>query len=140
MPDISATIRTKTLADASISSSVGTRMYSDVLPQNVSLPAITYQVIDTLAHQHLSGIADVAQARIQIDCYAATRSAANALADDVRLALQGQNHTATGSQCILDILMPSGEVHSIDEAESGSDIRRYVTTQDFQVSYRTTTS
>ena len=129
-----------TLNDASINSTVSTRMYSDALPQNATLPAITYFVVSTTTNQHLEGIADVSQARIQVDCHAATRSAANSLADDVRLALQGQDHTLVGSQYILDIWLPSGELHGFDEAESGSDQRRYITSQDFAVSYRTTTS
>lgn len=140
MTDIGGSIRTLTLADASISSTVGTRMYSDYLRQSATLPAITYFVVDTVTNQHLTGIASASQARIQIDCYAASRSAANSLADDVRRALQGQNHTLVGSQYILDISLPSGEHHGIDPPEDGSDIRRFITSQDFSVTYRTTTS
>lgn len=140
MTDISGSIRTLTLADASVSSTVGTRMYSDYLRQSATLPAITYFVVDTVTNQHLTGIANASQARIQIDCYAASRSAANSLADDVRRALQGQNHTLAGTQYILDISLPSGEHHGIVPPEEGSDTRQFITSQDFLVTYRTTTS
>lgn len=140
MPDISATVRTITLADATVSGLVGTRMYSDTLPQNATLPAITYFVVDTVPSETLTAIANVSKARIQIDCYAATRTDANSLGDAVRLALELYNHTVSGSQYVLAIHMVGGESHTIERSESGSDQRRFVTTQDFHVSYRQTTS
>jgi len=138
--DISGTIRTRTLADATVAGLVSTRMYSDALPQVVTMPAISYFVVDTIPQETLTAIASVSSARIQIDCFADTRSAANALADAVRLALEMQNHVTTGSQYILGISLDMGEKHTFDRPEEGSDKRRYVTTQDFIVRYRQTTS
>ena len=140
MPDISATIRTMLTSEATVSAVVSTRVRSDILKENETLPAITYFVVDTVPNETLTAIADVSMARIQIDCFAATRSAANSLADGVRLALQKQGRQVVGSQHITDITLPSGERHSVDRAESGSDIRRFVTSQDFNVWYKTTTS
>jgi hypothetical protein len=139
LPDIGATIRTLTLADGTVSGLVSTRMHSDVLPQRASLPAITYSVVDTLPNEHLAGIAALSRARIQIDCYAATRAAANSLADAVRLALATHRGTTSG-QRISSITMPSGEAYSFDPVEAGSDQRRFVTSMDFYVFYQTTTS
>lgn len=139
MPDISGTIRTLTLADGTVSGLVSTRMYSDALPQNATMPAITYFVVNTDAYEHLGGIVDIARARIQIDCFAATRTAANALADAVRLALEKYEGTV-GTQFIHEINLVSGELHGIDRPEAGTDQRRYITSMDFHVHYQTTTS
>lgn len=139
MPDIGGTIRTKTLATSSVSDLVSTRMYSDVLPQSVTMPAITYTVIDTTPNEHLTGIADVSRARIQIDCFATSRAGANALGDAVRLALEKYRGTV-GTQFINEINLATGERYDIDRSETGSDQRRYISSQDFFVSYRTTTS
>ena len=139
MPDIGATIRTHTLADATVSGLVSTRMYSDVLPQSVTLPAITYNLPDTIPNEHLAGIVDMSRARIQIDCYATTRTVANSLADAVRLQLETYRGTV-GSQFINNITMPTGESYRFDVPEAGTDRRRYITSQDFFVFYRTTTS
>ena len=138
--DISADIRTRTLADGTVTALVGTRMYSDALPQNTIMPAITYFVVDTVPQECLTAIADVSTARIQIDCFADDRGGANSLADAVRLALEMKNHVLTGTQYILAINLDAGEQHTFDRPEAGSDKRRYVTTQDFRVSYRATTS
>ena len=140
MPDISATIRTMTLADGTVSGLVSTRMYSDTLPQNATLPAIRYAVVDATPNEHLSGIVGVSRARIQIDCYANTRAAANALADGVRLALEKQNHTLVGAQYINDIAMISGPADARDRAKAGEDEVRFISTMDFFVYYNTTTS
>ena len=140
MPDIGGTVRTIMLADGTVSGLVGTRVYSDVLTQNATTPAITYKVVDTVTNDVLAGIADVSRARIQVDCYGVTRPAANTLADAVRLALHGHEHTATGGQYVLDITLPSGEVYLVNEPEDGTDKRRFINSQDFMVSYRTTTS
>ena len=139
MPDIGGTIRTHVLADAGISATIGTRMYSDFLPQGSALPAITYQVVDTLPNETLSGIADVSRARLQIDSYATTRASANLLADAVRLVLEKYRGVVSG-QFINEINLATGEVYAIDRPASGSDERRFITTLDFYVFYRTTTS
>lgn len=115
-------------------------MYSDVIPQKCTMPAILYSVVDTVANEHLSGIADVSRARIQIDCFAKTRSQANSLGDAVRLALEKQNRGDNDGQFINEINLVGGEEFAFDQAESGTDQRRYITTLDFYVFYRTTTS
>ena len=140
MPDIQSTIRTLTLADGTVSGLVGTRMYSDVLPQSPTLPAIVSIVIATEAHEHLSGIANIAQATIQVDSYAETRTAANSLADAVRLALEKQGRGDNSGQFINEINLISGERHGVDAPQDGSARFRYITILDFLVSYRTTTS
>jgi len=141
MTDISGTIRTRALASASVTNLVGTRMYSDTLPQTATMPAITYFVVDTIPNECLGGtIANLSQARIQIDCFDDTRAGANKLADTVRLALEMNNHVTTDSQYILAITLDSGEQHTFDRPLEGSDKRRYIASQDFRVSYRQTTS
>ena len=140
MPDIAATFRSLLVANINVSNLVGTRVYSDQLVQGASMPAITYFVVDTLPNEHLTGIADVSRARIQVDCYADTRGGANDLADKVRLAMEKQHRGDNSGQFINEISLATGEVHSVDRPEAGSDKRRYITAQDFFVHYRTTTS
>ena len=139
MPDIGASIRTKTLADGTVAGLVSTRMYADAIPQSVTLPAISYSIIDTMPEECLTAIAAYARARIQIDCYATSRGAANSLADAVRLALE-KFSGAISSQWVFELSLVSGEYYGIDAAESGTDQRRYVTSLDFFVHYATSTS
>lgn len=139
MPDISAAIRTRLLANGTVAGLVGTRITSDVLPQGSAMPAITYEVVDTLPSETLAAIADVSRARVQVDCFAASREGANALADAVRLSLQ-MFRGSIGDQFINGIQMVTGEIQTVDRSKAGTDQRRFITTQDFYVFYRTTTS
>lgn len=140
MPDIGATIRTLTLADSSVAALVNTRMFSDVPPEQVAMPVIVYTVIDTLPNEHLAGIVNASRARIQIDCLADTRLQANQLADAVRLALEKKHRGDQNGQFIHEISLASGEQYAFLRPEVGSDERRFITTLDFFVTYRTTTS
>lgn len=133
-------MRTLTLADADVSTLVSTRMYSDALPQTVTLPAIRYLVVDTLPTECLGAIAPVARARMQVDCYAVTRAASVSLADKVRLALEKQHQGDNSGQYIHEISLQEGERHAVDRPLMGSDQRWYVTILEFFVFYTTTTS
>lgn len=140
MPDIGQTIRDRLVSDPTISGKAGSRVSADALPQSQALPAITYRVIDTVAGEILApGINDVSRARLQVECYASTRGEATELADDVRLSLQSFKGLI-GTQQINGITMATGEQYFDDPVEAGSDSRRYITTQDFFVHYRTTTA
>jgi hypothetical protein len=140
MPDISKTIRSLALADATVSGLVGTRMYSDALPQQATLPAIRYIVIDTLPTECLVDIAAIARARMQIDCYANTRAASVQLADAVRLALEKKHEGDNSGQFVHEISLQDGERHAVDRPLSGTDQRWYITILEFYVFYTTTTS
>jgi hypothetical protein len=115
-------------------------MFSDVPPEQVAMPAIVYTVIDTTPNEHLSGIVNASRARVQIDCAADTRLQANQLGDAVRLALEKKHRGNQGGQFINEISMVGGEQYSFLRPEVGSDERRFITTLDFFVTYRTTTS
>lgn len=140
MPDISATIRSILAADATVSGLVSTRIRSDFISQGETMPAIAYWVVTTTPSEHLTGIADIARARIRIECYATTRSGSHTLGDAVRLALELSNRGDNSGQFINSISLTSGESDLIDRPERGTDQRRFITQMDFDVHYRTTTS
>jgi len=65
---------------------------------------------------------------------------ANELGDAVRLALEKKHRGDQGGQFVHEISLASGEQYSFLRPEVGSDERRFITTLDFFVTYRTTTS
>lgn len=140
MPDIASTVRTILVNDATVSALVSTRIYSDILPQGATLPAVTYTVVTAVPNETLTAISNISTARIQVDCHDDTRADANTLADGVRLALELHNHTLTGSQYVNGIHMVSGPQDLFDESAAGTDERRFISSMDFRVSYTTTTS
>lgn len=140
MADIGASIRSLILADATIAAQVGTRVHSDQIPQGATLPAISYRVVDTVPQEHLTGVADIFNARIEIDCQAQTRGTANTLANLVRAELQQAIRGTFSSVYIYRIGLQTGEQYLTEPIAEGSDQQRYITSQDFSVFYRPTNS
>lgn len=140
MPDISATVKSILTNDETVSGYVSTRVFSDRIPQNAAMPAISCYVVDSVPNSHLTDIVGISRARVQIDCFANTRSTANAVADSVRLAMTHLDHETVGSQYVNAIELVSGPDESYDRAKSGEDNIRRVASMDFYVHYTTTTS
>ena len=80
---------TKLTGTTAVSDLVGDRVYPAPLPQNIADPCISFQRIDTPREYSLTGYANLASPRIQVDCWAETYEGATALANAVRQAVQG---------------------------------------------------
>lgn len=88
-------IRAHVLADTAVAATIGTRLYSSVLPEAVVLPAATFQRISTRflgGHAPSSGAA----MRYQFTAWAKTYNEAVALAEAMRLALDGWREPGVG--------------------------------------------
>lgn len=83
------------LADASVAAVVSTRVYPLELPQDATLPAIVYSDLGGPRAHSLAGDSGIGRARVQVDMYAATLDAANALAVLVRTCI----NAAFGVEC-----------------------------------------
>jgi len=68
---------------------IATRVYPLRLPQNPVLPAVTLFKVSTPREQSHGGDSALQHPRYQFSCWAETYGAAWAVADQVRLALQG---------------------------------------------------
>lgn len=92
-------IRAYVLADATVASLLGTRLYPDLLPEKVTYPAGKLFVVDIVRPGQLHGPASRAVARIQIDVWAAptsgpgARGTADAIGAAIRQRLAAQNVT-----------------------------------------------
>lgn len=119
-------LRTFLLADSTITALVGQRVHVDSLPQGSLLPALTFLRV-SVEHDHdLGGETGLATARFQIDCWASDKEAALALAERVRLRLDGYRG-AMGSITVHSVWL-DGEREWPEEEEG-----RVV--QEFLVSY-----
>ena len=77
------------LADGTVASLIGTRLYPDTVPQKVVYPAVKIQVIDVQRPGTLRNQASLATARIQFDVYAGpTTGGSRAKADVVGSAIR----------------------------------------------------
>ena len=82
--------------DTDVAALVGTRVYSGILPQNPTYPAVTIQPITEDDNNTLASRPALRWARLQIDAWAETYAGAKDLHDKVRAALNGQSYSLTG--------------------------------------------
>jgi hypothetical protein len=76
---------------------VSTRTYNKRIPQEATLPCVTYYRISTPRVQthDTSGMTGTAYPRFQFDAWAATYGSAKAITDQLRTALNGYKGTVT---------------------------------------------
>jgi predicted aminopeptidase len=138
MADVAASIRAYLLTKTAVTDLVSTRIYTDIVPQGATLPAIAYSKISTTPDHTLGNLAGVSHCRMQFDCYATTRAAANDIAEAIRAtgicAIRG---TYT-DVFICGVQLESGQRNEVDYAQDGSDDHRYVTSFDLMVHYTET--
>jgi hypothetical protein len=136
MADIGAAARTKLVGTVAVAAIVGTRIYPDHLPQKATLPAAVYHVVSGSDEVDLAGMSGVAHSRIQIDSYAATRTAANALSTTIRDAMAATHSRGLwGTVATLGTTPQGGERHDTQSVGDGSDERQFITMRDYLISY-----
>ena len=128
-------LRTK----STITDLVGTRTYVGKLPQQVTtLPVLLVQRISTTHDRHLSGASGVATSRLQLDVWAATAASARAVAEAVRVAVDGDSSLTMGTTKVAAVL-DDGESSTYEPADDGSDTGEFRITQDWIVHHAETT-
>lgn len=120
----------------SITNLVGSNIWRGRLPQSYSWssPAITFRRISEPHDHNLDGASGIAQARVQIDCWARSAATADNVAEQVRLVLQGYSGTLgtiTATSVVLDNVVSIPE-----QPKDASDEWRYHIALDFLIFYR----
>lgn len=127
MPTFEDDLKTHLAADSGITAVVADRVYPMKLPNAVTLPAVTYQEISDEPQTALDGTdGKLIRFRMQINCWAASYTAAKTLAELVRIRLQ------TGAATFKAIPLPSGQ----DVYEENT--KRFGFYRDFAFWYRST--
>lgn len=118
----SALVAIKT-ADATLNTLVGTRFHPDTLPQGVSLPCVTFQVVSrTRDYVFGSTLPTLADVRVQIDGYAASSIDRSTLASALRGAFQRYSGTI-GGETISDIRVVT-EMEMIEQLDTETEAYR----------------
>lgn len=92
-------------ADATVNGLVSGRIYPEIMPFDVTYPAISYQRISTVRYQTLEAVDGFTQVRIQVDCWDSSYSGVKALASAVKGAIDGVR--TLGSQKVHHCFMDS---------------------------------
>ena len=96
MSTLQGTLRARVLADTGVAALLGTRLYAMRLPENVVLPAATFQRISSRYIGAHNGPSGVAAMRYQFTAFAMSYNEAVELADAMRVALDGWHSPAAG--------------------------------------------
>ena len=120
--------------DANIIETAGNRIYPMVVPQDASLPAITYQILSTTGISVMAGPTNLKERRLQINCWAETYTVAEELAHKVGRSLDGYRDTAEDVKIWGIELIDEGDV--LADHKSAQVLRRYGRRLDFRIHYR----
>jgi hypothetical protein len=135
--DLVTFLKAQTGITALVGSTTSARIYPVYAKQNAALPYIVYVQSGGDSHRHLGGGSGIRRTVLQVYCYGATQSGADALAEQVRLALA--NHRgAMGDSTVNDCQQTVAPLTGFDEAEDASDSRRYWTMLVFDMSHNET--
>ncbi len=94
---IATDIRTFLLADATLTTLIGTRLYPLTLPQNPTLPAMTYQWVSGERVHTADGALGLSRPRIQFDAWATTYLVAESVFEALRKRLDAFRGAAGAS-------------------------------------------
>lgn len=133
-----ADLRHYLLANAGVAALIGQRFSPDGLSQGETLPAVAGYAIDNPRHGTLEGVQVAAVPRFQIDCYGATRDAADALAAAIDAALQTLHAAcptkigSTNSVPVCDLEI-EGPRHDRQPLPGSSDQYQYISSLDVRL-------
>jgi hypothetical protein len=102
---IEKAIRSVLVADSAVKA-ITTRCYPATLPQDPTYPLILFSKVTGNRDHHLQGPSGLAHPRFQVEAWALTYDAAKALANAIRVALDGYAGTQ-GTVVIRSIIMDS---------------------------------
>lgn len=138
MADVTTAVRAYLLSKTPITDIIGQRLYTDALPQRATMPAAVMNKLFTMHEHALSDFAGLAHARIQVECYADSRLAANALCEAMRTSGIVTQKGVTGGVDIRGARVEEGMSYKTDPPTDGSDESRYVSVLDFVIDYTET--
>jgi hypothetical protein len=135
-----AIARLRLLDVSPVTALVGTRIYALVLPQKGALPAIRVQQIGETQDAHLRGPTSLAVTRVQVDCVASTKAAAEAIEAAVHgdglgasaTGLHGWIGTLGSPEVSIDAVFPAGR----REGHDAEEIQQYVISRDYMIHWR----
>lgn len=106
---------------AAVSALVGSRISPNLRKQDATLPAIGYQGSGSRHVKSHSGLDGLRRQRVDLNCYAATYAEVTALAEAVRVALDGQYGLVFGANTLSFLLLDGSGIYEapIDATDKG---------------------
>ncbi len=127
-PAVRAQILSSTGVTTLIGSSNSGRAYDKRLPEGATMPAVTFQQVSRAGFPDYDGVTQLAQTRVQIDCWHINGQGAADLAQEVRHVLDGFKGTVASTRILASLLLD-------EEPDYEVDTGLHRVRQDFQISY-----
>jgi hypothetical protein len=131
--DFRTYLLTKNLT-AQVGSGDSGRIYPDFLPQGMTLPAIVLTKVSDVGAHDSGGANTWAVARVQVDCYAGSRTQADTVAEAVRNACDGFSGNTMGSSFVHWCKKEDDADVSFPEPEN-EQRQRFRVTADYMIAY-----
>jgi hypothetical protein len=129
-------LRTILINDPDVAELVGTRIMADHLPQSYPTPAIVFWIRREQSLDAIDGCLGMDQPTFRVACYSNSRLESDRLRQAVRGAFCGFTGVV-GGLYIKGIAQElwRGRDHTSDRVSSGTDQYRFITAQDFRITY-----
>jgi hypothetical protein len=122
--NIEEAIYSKLTGDAGVSALVSTRVYPNVVPQDIAMPAVAYQRISTVRDMAHDGPLGIAHARFQFTISASSYSSARNVANAIRAAVDGVSGTWGGEGgVVIEASWVENEVDGYNQAGEEQVVR-----------------
>jgi hypothetical protein len=119
-------LRMLVTSDASVAALAADRVYTEVLPQGPTVPALVFTEVAGGDDVALDGPTGARSRRVQVDAWAATREEATSLALAAKAALAGHVGAAAG-------LCVDGVFFLTERWDYDAETRLYRTSADFKI-------
>lgn len=129
MSTISTSLYAYLAAQSTVTDIVSTRIYPVTLPQNPTLPCITYMVVTTPVIHTMEG-RSAPKTIFQLDCWAETALGAHTLADAVETVLDNYSGTMNSADVVSGSLL----INRQDIYEE--DVENYRVSLDFSLIHK----
>jgi hypothetical protein len=131
LPDLDTTIESALykilMEDSSVYDAVEGRIYPNIVPQNASMPAITYQQLTGPRLASCDGPDGAAHCNFQVNCWSEDYGNTRQISDLVRICLDGYSGTVNSRLIHVISLQNEGDMPQIEpEAEELSRFGKYL--------------
>ena len=118
---------------AGLTALLSTRIYPIVLPQDVTLPAITYQKLSKLTVHTMGNDPGLGKPRYQFTCWGETPTSAKAVKLQLQTALQNQRNQLWGGESgvTVTVIGPENEIDNFELTKA--DVELFSVSQDYYV-------
>jgi hypothetical protein len=119
-------------AQSNLIALISTRLYPEELPQNTTLPAVSYIKISDIKDHMLSGQSTLESPMFQFTAFALTKATARSVGNQIKTALQ--DYVGTMGGIVIQHIRLENELSNLETSPDGT-IKTYTESLEFQINF-----